>query len=75
MKASSIDPDLTISPLQTVEVRLAKLEAKLDLFAQERLTKWDVCTVVFIILGALGAIITLAKFPFLQSSKSNMKRR
>jgi type II secretory pathway pseudopilin PulG len=73
-KASSNDPELTISPLQTTEIRLARLEARLEILAEEeRLNRWDVVLIVFLTLTALVAITALAKFLFPYSPKGDEK--
>ena len=68
-KAASAD--IALSGLETFQLRLARLEAKIDLFNEERLTKWDVVYIVFIFLGGLTAIITVFKFLFKASPKKN----
>jgi len=67
VKAAS--PDLVLSPLENYQLRLARLEAKIELFAEERITKWDVAYIDIFILGGLGAIIVLLKFLFQISPK------
>jgi len=55
--------DAKIQTIDKLQFQVAKLEIKVDLLSEELLTKWDVVMILFMILGAFVAIITISKLP------------
>lgn len=75
VKASSKELDPTVSPLQTAEGRLIRLEARIEALPKERLDEWDVAKVVFLILGALAVISALFKYSSQQPLEQHETKR
>jgi len=72
VRSSSKYADLGRS--ENLELWLAKLELKLDLLSQDRLTKYDVVQIVFGFLGAAAAIIAISQSLYEKKTPKRRKR-
>jgi hypothetical protein len=72
VRSSSKYADLGRS--ENLELRLAKLELKLDLLSQDKVTKYDVVQIVFGFLGAAAAIIAISQSLYEKKTPKRRKR-
>jgi len=72
IRSSSKYADLDRS--ESLELRLTKLELKLDLLSQDRLTKYDVVEIDFLFLSAVAAIIAISQILSKRKAPKTRKR-
>jgi len=72
IRSSSKYADLDRS--ESLELRLTKLELKLDLLSQDRLTKYDVVEIDFLFLSAVAGIIAISQILSKRKAPKTRKR-
>lgn len=72
IRSSSKYADLDRS--ENLELRLTKLELKLDLLSQDRLTKYDVVEIDFLFLSAVAGIIAISQILSKRKAPKTRKR-